>query len=357
MFRRHSSTCGGEEKLTMLGESYKEVLDATKHQDDKVGRLLTAAAFWTSGSLALLAFDKGSAIKATWDNGMGHLTIYFATAYLLLISAASLQLVNSIMTPLTLPSKRPPRADYPSQLYFLSISRYSKKEWEEYWRGISCIDHDRIGMYAQENYNIATRATFKYARTTEAVALLQLSLLAFSGLIVLSLQSINRGVSPVKFTWHVALLLGISASGWVVLTLGIRAMATRVHLEKSKSTRTRHSVIRESSGVLLISSSCSLAVWSHNSYCGFMSTSLALLFGTFLLIKRERSIESLNFNLFVLLGALACIVVSFLSMAKESWLCALGAIYVVPLTLGLATLFGPLAQRLDAAKALSTVEE
>src|ERR1700723_3669088 len=40
--------------------SYTEVLDATKHQDDKIGRLLTAVAFLTVAALAMVQFKLGT---------------------------------------------------------------------------------------------------------------------------------------------------------------------------------------------------------------------------------------------------------------------------------------------------------
>src|SRR3712207_6746276 len=41
------------EALEGLQNSYKEVLDATKHQDDKIGRIFTGVAFLTAAALAL----------------------------------------------------------------------------------------------------------------------------------------------------------------------------------------------------------------------------------------------------------------------------------------------------------------
>src|SRR6266542_1230619 len=40
------------EKLELLRLSYTEVLDATKHQDDKIGRFLAAVAFLIGGAVA-----------------------------------------------------------------------------------------------------------------------------------------------------------------------------------------------------------------------------------------------------------------------------------------------------------------
>src|ERR1700675_295136 len=39
-------------RLDLARKSYEEVLDATKHQDDKIGRFLTAIAFLFTGAIA-----------------------------------------------------------------------------------------------------------------------------------------------------------------------------------------------------------------------------------------------------------------------------------------------------------------
>src|SRR3712207_4221713 len=41
------------EVLSLLESSYKEVLDAVKHQDDKIGRLFAGISFLTAASLAM----------------------------------------------------------------------------------------------------------------------------------------------------------------------------------------------------------------------------------------------------------------------------------------------------------------
>src|SRR5687767_12578535 len=46
-----------EAKLQLIEFSYREVLDATKHQDDKIGRMLTSVAFLTAAAMALAALS------------------------------------------------------------------------------------------------------------------------------------------------------------------------------------------------------------------------------------------------------------------------------------------------------------
>lgn len=42
-----------KDELQLAKDSYKEVLDATKHQDERIGRFLTAIAFLVSAGIAL----------------------------------------------------------------------------------------------------------------------------------------------------------------------------------------------------------------------------------------------------------------------------------------------------------------
>src|SRR5690349_18299080 len=46
-----------DRKLELITTSYDQVLDATKHQDDKIGQLLTSIAFLTAATIALAALE------------------------------------------------------------------------------------------------------------------------------------------------------------------------------------------------------------------------------------------------------------------------------------------------------------
>lgn len=54
--------CSEEDRPKMIARAeftYREVLDATKHQDDKVGRFLTAISFLTAGTVAVVLQSGG----------------------------------------------------------------------------------------------------------------------------------------------------------------------------------------------------------------------------------------------------------------------------------------------------------
>ena len=231
-------------KVELLRRAYCEVLDATKHQDDKVGRLLTAAAFWTSGSLALLSFGAGDAIDADWQfhgESMGSLVAIVGVTYLILILVASSLLVSSIMTPLRIPTSRPSSAPQ-SQIYFQSIARESKNSWKSKWEDGSStkLEGDQLSMYMAETRNLALRADHKYSRTTEAVAFLQVSLLALMLLVILSTSSLANGSQSggrrtAELTnlsyWAVVATIAI----WTLLQVGARALAASSSEDLSKA--------------------------------------------------------------------------------------------------------------------------
>ncbi|HQY32406.1 MAG TPA: hypothetical protein PLS68_00425, partial [Actinotalea sp.] len=57
-------------RLELLRETYKEVLDAVKHQDDKIGRLLTGLAFLTAATLAVAGLGGAEFVTRTFDVGV-----------------------------------------------------------------------------------------------------------------------------------------------------------------------------------------------------------------------------------------------------------------------------------------------
>ena len=69
------------EKDDLARLSYAEVLDATKHQDDKIGRILGAIAFFVGGALAgKISGDKVEIGLVPWGSlGMGLLMVSLAT--------------------------------------------------------------------------------------------------------------------------------------------------------------------------------------------------------------------------------------------------------------------------------------
>ncbi|WP_159046639.1 hypothetical protein [Streptomyces sp. XY413] len=202
-------------KLDLLEASFDEVLDAIKHMDDKIGRLLTSVAFLTAATLALasLATAKyfGHDFDITpFDPPMALISI---TVFLLGVFIAVMLLLAGLTAPIGVPGltgdpaqdPRPNTGDAAqrstgiggtesgsnsaagasagerriSQLWFLRIAEATRGEWEDEWKSDDRAKRREWDLI-RETQNLARRATFKHDRIREAVAILSISLLAFA---------------------------------------------------------------------------------------------------------------------------------------------------------------------------------
>lgn len=178
-------------KLRLVTASYAEALDATKHQDDKIGQLLTSISFLTAAVLALAALDAGNLLSRRFYVLPLTLPLGLITLVVFLVGVAFsvMLLLTSLATPLRLPGLGKARAPSPatwvrdvagSQMYFFEMARMSARDWEYKW-GAPAVElkKERVDSLIKETHNLALRTSAKYDRTTEAVSILSLSLFAF----------------------------------------------------------------------------------------------------------------------------------------------------------------------------------
>ena len=181
-----------DKKLKLIIWSYGEVLDATKHQDDKIGRLLTSIAFLTAATLALAALSSANFVTRQFSVPPVNLPLGLISLAVFLVGMifTVMLLLTSLATPLRLPglteySGRPPM-DWvagveASQSYFREISTVALHEWERKWDApVRELERERLVSLVRETHNLGVRTNAKYDRTTECVALLSSSLLAFA---------------------------------------------------------------------------------------------------------------------------------------------------------------------------------
>jgi len=177
--------------LKALQDSYREVLDATKHQDDKIGRLFTGVSFLTAAALATANLGSSKYLSqryADWPDIP--LAMLALGCYLLLVVLCVMLLINSLATPLRVPgltrARDATRVDYVSdvrvsQIYFGEISTVRLTEWEDKWKADGeKLETELTQTLVRETHNLAVRTQFKYGRTTEAIALFNLALLSLS---------------------------------------------------------------------------------------------------------------------------------------------------------------------------------
>ena len=214
-------------RLELLTDTYKEVLDATKHQDDKIGRLFTGISFLTAGALALANLGSGQYLRQVYTGWKGWPppAMLFLGAYLVLVVVSVMLLINSLATPLRVPGlsrlKQKPHVDWASgikasQLYFGEISTLGMKEWEAKWKAdVQELQTERSQALVGETHNLAVRTQFKYGRTSEATAVFNLALLSLSMTIVFCLTASTIAVAPEGSAATVARL-----PGWTRFVLG-----------------------------------------------------------------------------------------------------------------------------------------
>jgi uncharacterized integral membrane protein len=252
-------------KLKLINASYAEVLDATKHQDDKIGQLLIGIAFLTAATLALAALGIPSFITRAFvvQPFALPLGLIALAAFLVGVLFSVMLLLASLGTPLRLPGldkkKSLSKNDYMqrvqevSQIYFYEISRISVDQWTHKW-DVSAeeLKRQRLKSLIKETHNLGLRTSAKYDRTTEALALLSLSLLEFalSVIFVSIIAGSPGGNKPIMLElWQRIIIGGIFGCYFWAQLLG-RIRYDRQAVNEAPSRRVRSLKRRQFRGEL-----------------------------------------------------------------------------------------------------------
>ena len=193
-----------EVRLDFAKKSYDEVLDATKHQDDKIGRFLTAIAFLFTGAIAFGARSDIVGATVAVDGSGISLAGIFLGLFLGLAILSVLLLLVALGPNLNLPS---PERDTPettgkdrSRIFFLSMARMTPQSWwlEQWQDDEHPTPGEVVRNYVFDAHNLATKTTFKSARTNEARATFTLALLFLALSVALSFDSATRQQDPAE---------------------------------------------------------------------------------------------------------------------------------------------------------------
>jgi hypothetical protein len=226
--------------MRILRFTYDQVLDATKHQDDKINRLLTAIAFLTGGALALAALNGAEYLTRRYE--FGHYRVPLALVavgvFFVGVVATVLMLIGSLTTPLRLPGAPKPSAredpgparqdDYyltktaeASPIYFNEISVLSLGQWQTKWAAghTHGLEREEREALVRETHNLAVRTQFKYKLTNEAVAVLSFALWSLAVAAVLVLVAAGYEREPVPFDVPARMSLAIVVGGYVWLQI------------------------------------------------------------------------------------------------------------------------------------------
>ena len=176
----------------LLKFSYGEVIDATKHQDDKVGRVLAAVAFLTGGALV---FVKTDFLKASYHlNGRDYaLTAIFLGAFLFFDFIAITLFILTVATPLTFPGLASD-TQQTSRLFFHVIARQTENEWRGMWDGDPSADFEKDLI--RETYNLASCVASKYQRSRIASTAFLAAIICLVPTLALAVDSVTRAGPP-----------------------------------------------------------------------------------------------------------------------------------------------------------------
>jgi hypothetical protein len=191
-------------KFDVAQFAYGEVLDATKHQDDKIGRILTAIAFLTAGALV---FAKPEAIYTIYRVGGDrfHLAAIFLGVFLFFDLLSVVLYILTMMTPLTYPGTVSGSRSHTSHIFFHVIAGTPKAQWNKLW------DTGDIAATVQqelvdETYNLGRRAEQKNQRSRAASAFFLISILYLVPAVVLGVDTLSRshGAAIAPMDWALA---------------------------------------------------------------------------------------------------------------------------------------------------------
>ncbi len=237
-------------KLKLIEFSYGEVLDATKHQDDKIGRMFMSVAFLTAATLALAGLASASFITRTFHIAPYELPLGLIalTVFLVCMLFAVLQLLVSFATPLRAPGIDQAGRDWKitgwvhgveaSQIYFYPISGVDSHEWMRKWTASpAALKRERFEQLVRETHNLGVRTTFKYDRGAEAVATLSFALLAFGiAIVFVAIAAGIPGTAAIELNLPHRLIIGAILGGYCALQLVARVRYVRQALDEVRPT-------------------------------------------------------------------------------------------------------------------------
>ncbi len=187
-----------EEEIKLAEASFKTVLDADVHEDNKANRILTAIAFLTTAATfifnaayaprspteqlkqtitqLLLPYVNTTQITAVANNvvqsiQVSQLTLcglnaplVFFTLYMFFVLLGAIFYLGALGPSLNLPKSKPPVSDDNNKplLFFRDIARKGKEEWKRYWE-VSCYSllSQMKDDYIRNSWSIAQKANAK----------------------------------------------------------------------------------------------------------------------------------------------------------------------------------------------------
>jgi len=225
-----------EKRTVDLEESFAQILDAAKHQDDQIGRLLVAVAFLTAAILTLASLNSAAFVTRDFyvPPFVLPLALIATITFLVGMAIAVLLLLAALTAPYGLPGVTLPHdplevdpkrngAGVPcSHIYFLQISSLSNEEWRQKWRSpVNEIRKEHFASLVEETHSLSVRTAFQYERSSEATTVLSFSFLFFSlAMILVGIAARGNIKNPVHLELYSRILLGVILGTYFSIQLG-----------------------------------------------------------------------------------------------------------------------------------------
>lgn len=217
--------------------SYREVLDATKHTDDKIGRLLTGIAFLTAAALAIAGLSSARYVVMEFDVDpfTVPLGLICLGAFLAGVLVAVMVLLTAFNAPLKLPGFEGRRAAPAaitwangvagSTVYFHQIAGLPVEKWVRKWSAATdALLTERVQGLPYEIHNLAQRADYKTVRIRTATAYAGIAILALmlsAGFVLIAASRADASLAappqPIRLAPFHRLIVGMlfAAAAWV----------------------------------------------------------------------------------------------------------------------------------------------
>lgn len=202
----HPDQSPWERRSEVFRQSYTEVLLFLKHQDDKIGRLLTALAFLTAAGISLFLFSgRTQEDPLRFDEAAVDVGDFFFATFIVTLLFALLAVLAAVdptsQTPRFLTSEPPRR----TILFYGSIYMGEETGWPA-----DDADPDELMEMLAKSFHddaeeLARRAEHKVRRFADARAFVHVSLVS---LVLLGIARID-GISSSSRWWVIASLLAL----------------------------------------------------------------------------------------------------------------------------------------------------
>lgn len=233
-----------EQRLAVARISYGEVLDATKHNDEKIGRALTSIAFITTAGVAFAVGGNEHVLKIRYIMGRASapLPSIFLLAFFVFILLTVIMYLSAMGNPLTFPEKHDEKIG--SNLFFYLIANEDRSSWTETWGLDARASYDTIRLgtinnFVNEAHHLAGRVRFKYermeiARALFITALISLILSFVTGLTPFIMSTASQQLDTLRWGLHARIYLAV-AVGLLDVSLTFDAYVNAIFKNKMDS--------------------------------------------------------------------------------------------------------------------------